>query len=145
MFHDTPVCWHAWAEVLDFGYPQNCALEVLQAYINFGNLKVCPLLQWAPVQMYRCPCSQMFILVVAASPVWAGNRGRRRGGENDVIHHGHVGLVRAQQRPQLAFLWRHWLPLRYVACTGVPSCVCPGAVRASCTRRTRYTLTSSSA
>jgi hypothetical protein len=28
------------AEVLDFGYPQNCALEVLQAYINFGNVRV---------------------------------------------------------------------------------------------------------
>ncbi len=31
---------HGLAEVLDFGYPQNCALEVLQAYINFGHLKV---------------------------------------------------------------------------------------------------------
>ena len=28
------------AEVLDFGYPQNCALEVLQSYINFGSVKV---------------------------------------------------------------------------------------------------------
>ena len=27
-------------EVLDFGYPQNCALEVLQSYINFGHVRV---------------------------------------------------------------------------------------------------------
>jgi hypothetical protein len=67
--------------VLDFGYPQNCALEVLQSYINFGNVRV------------RVGCCKVFVVVHG----WTTLRPFRLmppALNNDHLHHWRPRLVR---------------------------------------------------